>query len=114
MSTAAAGLVRRRRLSFAARNVTGTIPNGTAAGVYAVNVTNGFASQYGVNGAASDPAFGTNPTGEIYAFHPGGANAVFADGSVRMLSVGIEIEVIAALITRAGQDDTNPGATYLP
>ena len=39
---------------------------------------------------------------EVYAFHPGGANAVFADGSVHFLKAGMNIRVMAALITRAG------------
>jgi prepilin-type N-terminal cleavage/methylation domain-containing protein/prepilin-type processing-associated H-X9-DG protein len=44
---------------------------------------------------------------EIYAFHPGGANAVFADGSVRFLPAGIPIGVLAALVTRAGGEVTS-------
>jgi prepilin-type N-terminal cleavage/methylation domain-containing protein/prepilin-type processing-associated H-X9-DG protein len=40
--------------------------------------------------------------GEVYSFHPGGANAVFADGSVHFLHAGINIRTLAALITRAG------------
>lgn len=39
---------------------------------------------------------------EVYGFHPSGANAVFADGSVHFLSVGTNIRVFAALVTRAG------------
>ncbi len=39
---------------------------------------------------------------EVYSFHPGGANAVFADGSVRFLPAGMDIRTLAALITRAG------------
>jgi prepilin-type N-terminal cleavage/methylation domain-containing protein/prepilin-type processing-associated H-X9-DG protein len=39
---------------------------------------------------------------EIYSFHPGGANVVFADGSVRFLKESISIRVLAALVTRAG------------
>jgi prepilin-type processing-associated H-X9-DG protein len=39
---------------------------------------------------------------EVYSFHPGGANAVFADGSVRFLNAGLSIRVLAALVTRAG------------
>jgi prepilin-type N-terminal cleavage/methylation domain-containing protein/prepilin-type processing-associated H-X9-DG protein len=39
---------------------------------------------------------------EIYSFHPGGANALFADGSVRFLSATINPAVAAALVTRAG------------
>ena len=39
---------------------------------------------------------------EIYSFHPGGANAVFADGSVHFLQNGMSISTLAALVTRAG------------
>jgi prepilin-type N-terminal cleavage/methylation domain-containing protein/prepilin-type processing-associated H-X9-DG protein len=39
---------------------------------------------------------------EIYSFHPAGANALFADGSVRFLPRGIDIRILARLITRAG------------
>jgi prepilin-type N-terminal cleavage/methylation domain-containing protein/prepilin-type processing-associated H-X9-DG protein len=39
---------------------------------------------------------------EVYSFHPGGANAVFADGSVRFIPKGMNIGVLAALVTRAG------------
>jgi prepilin-type processing-associated H-X9-DG protein len=38
----------------------------------------------------------------IYAFHTGGANALFADGSVRFARDGATANTIAALITRAG------------
>jgi prepilin-type N-terminal cleavage/methylation domain-containing protein/prepilin-type processing-associated H-X9-DG protein len=39
---------------------------------------------------------------EVYSFHPGGANAVFGDGSVHFLNAGINIRILAALVTRAG------------
>jgi prepilin-type N-terminal cleavage/methylation domain-containing protein/prepilin-type processing-associated H-X9-DG protein len=39
---------------------------------------------------------------EVYSFHPGGANAVFADGSVHFLKADINIRVLAALVMRAG------------
>ncbi|MFO0865038.1 MAG: DUF1559 domain-containing protein [Gemmataceae bacterium] len=39
---------------------------------------------------------------EIYSMHTGGANGLFADGSVRFLSSGITIETLAALCSRAG------------
>jgi prepilin-type processing-associated H-X9-DG protein len=39
---------------------------------------------------------------EVYSFHPGGANVVFADGSVHFLKVGLDIRILAALVTRAG------------
>ena len=39
---------------------------------------------------------------EVYSFHPGGANAVFADGSVHFLKASIDIRIFAHLVTRAG------------
>jgi prepilin-type processing-associated H-X9-DG protein/prepilin-type N-terminal cleavage/methylation domain-containing protein len=39
---------------------------------------------------------------EVYSFHPGGANALFADGSVHFLKAGMDIRVLAGLMTRAG------------
>jgi prepilin-type N-terminal cleavage/methylation domain-containing protein/prepilin-type processing-associated H-X9-DG protein len=39
---------------------------------------------------------------EIYSFHPGGANALFADGSVHFLNQLSTPTLIAALVTRAG------------
>lgn len=39
---------------------------------------------------------------EVYAMHSGGANALLADGSVRMLNESLSISVLAALATRAG------------
>ena len=39
---------------------------------------------------------------EVYSFHPGGANAVFADGSVHFLKANIDIRIFARLVTRAG------------
>jgi prepilin-type N-terminal cleavage/methylation domain-containing protein/prepilin-type processing-associated H-X9-DG protein len=46
---------------------------------------------------------------EAYAFHPGGMNAVFADGSVHFLSEGIGIRVFAALITFRGGEVLSAG-----
>lgn len=39
---------------------------------------------------------------EVYSFHPGGANTVFSDGSVRFLNASMDIRVFARLVTRAG------------
>ena len=39
---------------------------------------------------------------EVYSFHPGGANVLMADGSVRFLKESIDIRVFAGLVTRAG------------
>ena len=47
--------------------------------------------------------------GEVYGFHPSGANTMFADGSVRLLVTGTNIRVLAALITRAGGEVVSAG-----
>jgi prepilin-type processing-associated H-X9-DG protein len=46
---------------------------------------------------------------EVYSFHSGGANVVFADGNVRFLSESIDISVLAALVTRAGGEVVSGG-----
>jgi prepilin-type processing-associated H-X9-DG protein len=38
---------------------------------------------------------------EIYSFHPGGANALFGDGSVRFVKENTPAPIIIALVTRA-------------
>lgn len=47
--------------------------------------------------------------GEVYAFHTGGANAVFVDGNVRFLQVGMDIRIMARLMTRAGGEVVSDG-----
>ena len=42
--------------------------------------------------------------GEVFSFHSGGANAVFADGSVCFLRESIDLRIHAGLITRAGAE----------
>jgi prepilin-type N-terminal cleavage/methylation domain-containing protein/prepilin-type processing-associated H-X9-DG protein len=72
----------------------------TPTGPYAVNATNGFA----VGSTWPDSTFGSDPTGEVYSFHPGGANVALADGSVRLIAETIDIRPFAALVTRDGKE----------
>ena len=46
---------------------------------------------------------------EVYSFHTGGANVVFADGHVHFLRESINIRVLARLITRAGGEVVSAG-----
>ena len=43
----------------------------------------------------------------FYGFHASGANFAFADGSVRVLSEGTNLRVLANLVTRAGGETTS-------
>ena len=45
---------------------------------------------------------------DIYSFHPGGANIAFADGAVRFFSQSIDINTLAALVTKGGGETVNP------
>ena len=45
--------------------------------------------------------------GEVYSFHTGGANVLFADGSVQFLSESIDTWVFVTLCTRAGGEVTD-------
>jgi prepilin-type N-terminal cleavage/methylation domain-containing protein/prepilin-type processing-associated H-X9-DG protein len=77
----------------------GSSPDGASfPGPCAVNCTNGK----DVGNTYPDPVYGSNGTGETYSFHAGGANVLFGDGSVRLVSAGVNIVVYAALVTRAG------------
>ena len=46
---------------------------------------------------------------EVYSFHPSGAGAAFADGSVRFLKAAVDIRVFARLVTRAGGEVVSDG-----
>jgi prepilin-type processing-associated H-X9-DG protein len=68
-------------------------------GVCAVNCCNTYA--IGPGGSPTDG--GRNyEDGEFYSFHPGGAHAAFADGSVRFMQSSMAIRVLSALCTRQG------------
>jgi prepilin-type N-terminal cleavage/methylation domain-containing protein/prepilin-type processing-associated H-X9-DG protein len=46
---------------------------------------------------------------EVYSLHPGGANLLFADGSVHFLKQTMVIRVFARLVTRAGGEVVSAG-----
>lgn len=64
-----------------------------------------------VDGAQRPGPCGLNCTNdhEVYSFHSGGANAVFADGSLHFLRNDMSIRVLAALVTRAGGEVISDG-----
>jgi len=79
--------------------LTGSSADGlTFPGPAAINATNGetFAAGY------PHPYYGTLGSSQIYGFHSGGVNALFADGSVRFLRQSVSIRTLAALVSRNG------------
>jgi len=70
----------------------------TFPGPCAVNCSNG--EDIGSQSFPLPAPYGTNGTGETYAFHISGANVVFGDGSVHFINEKIDIRVYARLITR--------------
>jgi prepilin-type N-terminal cleavage/methylation domain-containing protein/prepilin-type processing-associated H-X9-DG protein len=79
-------------------DATGTIP----VGKNAINAANGLdtGGVYPLTVPTGYP-LGSYGSGQIYGFHASGANSVFCDGSVHYLNQGIDINVLAALCTRA-------------
>jgi prepilin-type N-terminal cleavage/methylation domain-containing protein/prepilin-type processing-associated H-X9-DG protein len=47
------------------------------------------------------------PFEEIFSFHPGGANVLLGDGSVRFLRQNLSVAALRALITRGGGEASN-------
>ncbi len=73
----------------------------TLPGPCAVNCTNG--EDVGST-VFPHPYYGSEGTGETFAFHPGGANVVLGDGSVRLISATTNIREYAKLVTRAERE----------
>ncbi len=80
----------------------------TYPGPCAVNCSNGE-DLYNLAGNAKPsmssvplPFYNTYSTAETFAFHPGGANILFGDGSVHFVNESIDIRVFARMVTRKG------------
>jgi prepilin-type N-terminal cleavage/methylation domain-containing protein/prepilin-type processing-associated H-X9-DG protein len=107
-----AEIAARPNLWQAGHPVTGQQTYFSGAGGWG-DATSGNARLYGSSsdGTTSPGTCGINCSNDygLYAFHSGGANAAFADGSVHFLSASIDIRALVALITRAGgETDSSP------
>lgn len=99
---AARPVIYRRRRSTTARSDQG---NGWIDSESAFSLDG--ASRDGIRqGIDADNATGMNATNENepYSFHPGGCLFLFADGHVSWLSEDTDLQVLAGLITRAGEE----------
>jgi prepilin-type N-terminal cleavage/methylation domain-containing protein len=83
-----------------------TIINGQTDGSWADRdneyITHGFSA----DGNSTPGPCHTNCTNvdEVYSFHTGGANHVFADGSVHFIKQSMDIRLFVKFLTRAGND----------
>ncbi len=80
-------------------------PVSSGGGAWADNFT--YSSLAGAQGRQNGIRGGTcmincTSNNEIYSFHTGGSNALFVDGSVHFLKDVASVQLIAALVTRAG------------
>ncbi|HXG12874.1 MAG TPA: DUF1559 domain-containing protein [Gemmataceae bacterium] len=78
----------------------GTAPNGPWASALTSLVISGSTPD-GLN-QPGECALNCTNNDEIYSFHAGGANLLFADGSVRFVGERVHIRVVAALVTPRG------------
>jgi prepilin-type N-terminal cleavage/methylation domain-containing protein len=90
---------------------TGSTPIGSPSRVYVTGA--GWANRESAFGLHGFPVDGNgNPPGpchtncvnrnEVFSFHPGGANHIFADGSVHFVKESARIQIMANLISRGG------------
>ena len=84
-------------------------PNGQLDGGWADHDNEFITHGYTADGLTSPGSCHTNCTNnnEVYAFHTGGANHVFGDGSVRFIRSSMDIRQFVKLLTFAGQDIVN-------
>ncbi|MEX0669280.1 MAG: DUF1559 domain-containing protein [Pirellulales bacterium] len=85
-------------------SIDGSSANGTtfrSSPTKVINATNGESVE-----TAPFPTgyYGTDGGGEVYAFHPAGANVAFGDASVKLLTSDISIRLFSSLVTRAGAE----------
>jgi prepilin-type processing-associated H-X9-DG protein len=81
-------------------SIDGSSASGTVVpGPCPLNCTNGE----DIGGVAFPyPYYGSEGTSEAFAFHPGGANFLLGDGSVRFIKETVSLRIFAGLVTRAG------------
>lgn len=80
---------------------------GFAYSINGANPTNGAIIKSGATSGNASCAINCNNNGELYSFHTGGVNLLFADGHVQYLAQTVAPAVVAALCTKAGGEVMN-------
>jgi prepilin-type processing-associated H-X9-DG protein len=82
--------------------------NTTTTSFKIVNNNNAYPDSDGPNGCWKLKN-NCGPNDEIFSFHPGGANVVFADGHVVFLKESASPVVVASLVSRSGSENVQDG-----
>jgi prepilin-type processing-associated H-X9-DG protein len=91
--------------SFGAASKDGTQTGPTLAsltGAVAINATNGGEALSQYDTAAGTPNYFVYGSSQPYSFHTAGANVLFGDGRVQLISNEVTVPVFAALVTVSG------------
>ena len=95
-----------RPLTYRGRQARSDIPNdqgicwADSEGGYSLDGSNEDGSLQGLGPVLTPKAINATNFNEPYAFHPMGANFLFADGHVQFIAEQVKLEILAALCTR--------------
>ncbi len=104
-----------RHLQYFAGGTSAPLPAGTTGPIWAdadnrITVTGTDGTGQGSIGSGPCAMNCNNLSGDVYAFHPAGANVCFVDGSVRFVAKNIPITTLIALVTKDGGEQV--GSDY--
>jgi prepilin-type processing-associated H-X9-DG protein len=96
-----------RSLQYYKGGISAPMPAGATGSIWADSdnrITVTGTSPDGLSAIGSGPCVVNcnNQSGDIFAFHPGGANICYADGHVSFLSAQVGLNVLTALVTKGG------------
>jgi prepilin-type N-terminal cleavage/methylation domain-containing protein/prepilin-type processing-associated H-X9-DG protein len=101
-----------RHLQYFADRSSIPLPAGTTGPIWAdadnrITVTGTDGTGRGSIGSGPCAINCNNLSGDVYSFHPAGANVAFVDGSVRFVQKNIAITTLIALITKDGGEQVD-------
>lgn len=98
-----------RSLQYYKSGVSAPLPSGATGIIWADSdnrITVTGTSPDGLSAFATGPCVVNcnNQQGDIFSFHPGGANLCYADGHVSFISTSIGINILVSLVTKGGHE----------